>query len=161
VSHSCEIALAGSRRLRSTLVAAPVLFAHAVFTEINSSRIISPAKNLYCIACFCCAPGAGAASNGCQTCTGALLGNSSTVPHCKFNVCSGATRVETLLVQLVAFMNGRSCMNACHSMAWLAFLQQVLMYCCFSCFAGLQSICKSAFERRILESGGVLKCAAL
>ncbi len=31
-SHSGEIALAGSRRLRSTLAAAPVLFAHAVVT---------------------------------------------------------------------------------------------------------------------------------
>ena len=31
--HSGEIALAGSRHLRSTLAAAPVLFAHAVVTE--------------------------------------------------------------------------------------------------------------------------------
>jgi hypothetical protein len=30
--HSSEIALAGSRRLRSTLAAAPVLLAHAVIT---------------------------------------------------------------------------------------------------------------------------------
>jgi hypothetical protein len=34
-SHSGEIALSGSRRLRSTLVAAPVLFAHAVVTVKN------------------------------------------------------------------------------------------------------------------------------
>ncbi len=32
-SHSSEIAMAGSRRLRSTLAAAPVLFTHAVVTE--------------------------------------------------------------------------------------------------------------------------------
>ena len=32
VSHSGEIALAGSHRLRATLAAAPVLFAHAVAT---------------------------------------------------------------------------------------------------------------------------------
>ena len=31
-SHSSEIALAGSRRLRSTLAAAPVIFTHAVVT---------------------------------------------------------------------------------------------------------------------------------
>ena len=41
-SHSDAIALAGSRRLRSTLAAAPVLFAHAVVTEIKIGRIISP-----------------------------------------------------------------------------------------------------------------------
>ena len=35
-SHSDEIALAGSRRLRSTLAAAPVLLAHAVVTEIKN-----------------------------------------------------------------------------------------------------------------------------
>ncbi len=34
--HSSEIALAGSRRLHSTLAAAPVLFAHAVVTEIKN-----------------------------------------------------------------------------------------------------------------------------
>ena len=34
--HSGEIALAGSRRLHSTLAAAPVLFAHAVVTEIKN-----------------------------------------------------------------------------------------------------------------------------
>ena len=44
-SHSGEIALAGSRRLRSTLAAAPVLFAHAVVTEIEFGRIISPRAN--------------------------------------------------------------------------------------------------------------------
>jgi hypothetical protein len=37
-----EIALAGSRHLHSTLAAAPVLFAHAVVTEIKTSRISSP-----------------------------------------------------------------------------------------------------------------------
>ncbi len=37
-----KIALAGSRRLRPTLAAAPVLFAHAAFTEINIGRIINP-----------------------------------------------------------------------------------------------------------------------
>ncbi len=41
-SHSGEIALVGSRRLRSTLVAAPVLFAHAIVTEIKIGRITSP-----------------------------------------------------------------------------------------------------------------------
>ncbi len=40
--HSGKIALAGSRRLRSMLVAAPVLFAHAVVTEIKTSRKTSP-----------------------------------------------------------------------------------------------------------------------
>ena len=40
--HSGGIALAGSRHLRSTLAAAPVLFAHAVVTEIKTSRIITP-----------------------------------------------------------------------------------------------------------------------
>jgi hypothetical protein len=34
--QSGEIALAGSRRLRSTLAAAPVLFAHAVVTKIKN-----------------------------------------------------------------------------------------------------------------------------
>ncbi len=34
--HFGEIALAGSRRLRSTLAAAPILFAHAVVTEIKN-----------------------------------------------------------------------------------------------------------------------------
>jgi hypothetical protein len=34
--HSGEIALASSRRLRSTFAAAPVLFAHAVVTEIKN-----------------------------------------------------------------------------------------------------------------------------
>ena len=32
-SHSCEIALADLRRLRSTLPAAPVIITHAVVTE--------------------------------------------------------------------------------------------------------------------------------
>ncbi len=40
--HSGEITLAGSRRLHSTLAAAPVLFAHAVVTETNIGRIINP-----------------------------------------------------------------------------------------------------------------------
>ena len=35
-SHSGEIALAGSRRLRSTLAAAPVHFVHAAVTVANS-----------------------------------------------------------------------------------------------------------------------------
>ncbi len=39
VSHSGEIALSGSPRLRSTLAAAPVFFAQAVVTEIEVSRI--------------------------------------------------------------------------------------------------------------------------
>ena len=34
-SHFGEIALAGSRRQRSTLAAAPLLFAHAVITETS------------------------------------------------------------------------------------------------------------------------------
>jgi hypothetical protein len=34
--HSGEIALAGSRRLHFTLAAVPVLFAHAVVTEIKN-----------------------------------------------------------------------------------------------------------------------------
>ena len=38
-SHSGEIVLAGSRRLRSTLAAAPVLFAHAAVTETKIGRI--------------------------------------------------------------------------------------------------------------------------
>ncbi len=41
-SHSGEIALAGSRRLHSTLAAAPVLFAHAVVTVAKTGRIITP-----------------------------------------------------------------------------------------------------------------------
>ena len=36
VSHSGEIALAGSHRLHSTLAAVPVLFAHAVATGIKN-----------------------------------------------------------------------------------------------------------------------------
>ncbi len=42
-SHSGEIVLAGSRRLRSTLAAAPVLFAHAVLTA-SVSRIFATAN---------------------------------------------------------------------------------------------------------------------
>jgi hypothetical protein len=41
-SHSGEIALAGLCCLRSTLAAAPVLFAHIVATEIKVGRIINP-----------------------------------------------------------------------------------------------------------------------
>ncbi len=41
-SHSGEIALADSRRLRSTLAAAPVLFAHAIVTYIEIGRIVIP-----------------------------------------------------------------------------------------------------------------------
>ena len=37
VNHSSEIALSGSRRLRSTLAAAPALFAHAVVTVTKTS----------------------------------------------------------------------------------------------------------------------------
>ena len=36
-SHSGEIALAGSRCLRFTLAAAPVLFKHDIITEANNS----------------------------------------------------------------------------------------------------------------------------
>ena len=38
-SHSGEIALAGSRRLRFTLVAVPVLFAHAVVTVAKTINL--------------------------------------------------------------------------------------------------------------------------
>ncbi len=41
-SHSSEIALSGSRRLRSTLAAAPVLFAHAVVTEAKNRTSATP-----------------------------------------------------------------------------------------------------------------------
>ena len=40
VSHLNKIALAGSRRLRSTLVAAPVLFAHDAVVTVTKSRSI-------------------------------------------------------------------------------------------------------------------------
>ncbi len=43
-SHFGEIALSGSRRLRSPLAPAPVLFAHAVATEVDIGRIITPVK---------------------------------------------------------------------------------------------------------------------
>jgi hypothetical protein len=42
LSHSGEIALAGSRRLRSTLTAAPVLFAPAVFPLAKSKLFRRP-----------------------------------------------------------------------------------------------------------------------
>ncbi len=41
-SHSGEIALAGSRRLRSTLAAAPFLFAHAVATVAENKKLQHP-----------------------------------------------------------------------------------------------------------------------
>jgi hypothetical protein len=41
-SHSSESTLSGSRRLRSTLVAAPVLFAHAVVTVAKNSTSATP-----------------------------------------------------------------------------------------------------------------------
>ncbi len=40
--QSSEIALAGSRRQRFTLAAAPVLFAHDVVTETKIGRIVMP-----------------------------------------------------------------------------------------------------------------------
>ena len=43
-SHSSEIALVGSRRPRSTLAAAPVLFAHAAVAVAEVDMIISPNK---------------------------------------------------------------------------------------------------------------------
>ncbi len=43
-SHSGDIALTGSRRLHSTLAAAPVLFAHAAVTVAKIYRVISPNK---------------------------------------------------------------------------------------------------------------------
>ncbi len=42
VSHSGEIALTGSRRLRFTLAAAPVLFAHAVVTVAKDHTSATP-----------------------------------------------------------------------------------------------------------------------
>ena len=44
-SHSSKIARAGSRLLRSTREAAPVLFGHAIVTEIIIGRITSPSGN--------------------------------------------------------------------------------------------------------------------
>ena len=41
-SHSGKIALAGSRRLRFTLAAAPVLFAHAVVTVAKNRTSTTP-----------------------------------------------------------------------------------------------------------------------
>ncbi len=41
-SHSSEIALAGSRRLRSTLAAAPVLLARAVLTVVKNRTSGTP-----------------------------------------------------------------------------------------------------------------------
>ena len=51
-SHSGDIALAGSRRLRATLAATPVLFAHTVVTVAKNSLFIAPTIDL-------CACGAG------------------------------------------------------------------------------------------------------
>ncbi len=44
-SHSGEIALPGSRRLRSTLAAAPVLFAHAIVTVVENCASANPKKS--------------------------------------------------------------------------------------------------------------------
>ncbi len=44
-SHSSKIALAASRRLRSTLAAMPVLFAHTIVIEIKIGRIITPSDH--------------------------------------------------------------------------------------------------------------------
>ena len=41
-SHSDEIALAGSRRLRFTLAAAPVLFAHADVATAKNKSFLHP-----------------------------------------------------------------------------------------------------------------------
>ncbi len=43
-SHSGEIALAGSHRLRSTLAAAPVLFVHAVITAAKHRTSATPTE---------------------------------------------------------------------------------------------------------------------
>ena len=43
-SHAGEITMAGSRRLRSTLAAVPVLCAHAVVTEVKINKIITPIR---------------------------------------------------------------------------------------------------------------------
>ena len=45
-SHSGEITLAASRRLRSTRTAAPVLFANAVITETEVGGIASPSTRV-------------------------------------------------------------------------------------------------------------------
>ena len=50
-SHSCEIALVGSSRLRCTLAVAPALFAHAVVTEANTSSFSNPSL---CVTGLCC-----------------------------------------------------------------------------------------------------------
>ncbi len=44
-SHSGEIAQLGSRHLHSAIVAAQVLFAHAVVTEIEIDRIARPTRD--------------------------------------------------------------------------------------------------------------------
>ncbi len=55
-SHSGEIALAGSRHLRSTLAAAPVLFAHAAITVgKTSSSAPLPCARVRAKALACCA----------------------------------------------------------------------------------------------------------
>jgi hypothetical protein len=57
VSHYGEIALSGSRRLRSTLAAAPVLFAHAVVTvaENRTSTTLTKcaAAHRLSVLCIC------------------------------------------------------------------------------------------------------------
>ncbi len=62
VSHSGEIALAGSRRLRSTLAVAPVLFVHAVATVAKNEKfqptwrygVALPVLLVDVICCCCC-----------------------------------------------------------------------------------------------------------
>ncbi len=47
-SHSGEIALVGSRHLRATLVAAPVLFAHAAVTVVeNGGAHMAPVFRMF------------------------------------------------------------------------------------------------------------------
>ncbi len=46
VSHSGEIALAGSRHLGSTLAAAPVLFAHVVVTITKNRTSATPTSHI-------------------------------------------------------------------------------------------------------------------
>ena len=48
-NHTGEVTLVGSRCLRSTFAAAPVLFAHAAVTETQIGRIISPTTAEYSI----------------------------------------------------------------------------------------------------------------
>ena len=48
-SYSGEIALAGSRGLHSTLVAAPVLFAHAAVTEAKNQVVLGSYDHGACV----------------------------------------------------------------------------------------------------------------